>query len=63
MLNFSRGEPSRAFTRAAHHGAGRRIGPPGSGVTNGPNGVPNIPDLVFFGYDFGESHTILGIEL
>ncbi|MFD4034627.1 branched-chain amino acid ABC transporter permease [Streptomyces sp. NPDC058637] len=42
---------------------GNLDGVSGPRVTNGPNGVPNIPDLVFFGYDFGESHTVLGIEL
>ncbi|MEV7105017.1 branched-chain amino acid ABC transporter permease [Streptomyces atroolivaceus] len=42
---------------------GNLDGVSGPQITNGPNGVPNIPDLVFFGYDFGESHTILGIEL
>ncbi|MCP3821002.1 branched-chain amino acid ABC transporter permease [Streptomyces sp. A3M-1-3] len=38
-------------------------GTSGPQITNGPNGIPNIPDLVFFGYDFGEPHTILGFEL
>ncbi|WP_405391454.1 branched-chain amino acid ABC transporter permease [Streptomyces sp. NBC_01102] len=42
---------------------GNLDGVSGPRVTNGPNGVPNIPDLVFFGYDFGESHTVLGFEL
>ncbi|MFF2136116.1 branched-chain amino acid ABC transporter permease [Streptomyces sp. NPDC058193] len=42
---------------------GNLDGVSGPQVTNGPNGVPNIPDLVFFGYDFGESHTVLGVEL
>jgi branched-chain amino acid transport system permease protein len=42
---------------------GNLDGVSGPQVTNGPNGVPNIPDLVFFGYDFGESHTIAGFEL
>ncbi|MFJ8866284.1 branched-chain amino acid ABC transporter permease [Streptomyces sp. NPDC102473] len=42
---------------------GNLDGVSGPQVTNGPNGVPNIPDLVFFGYDFGESHTVLGFEL
>ncbi|MFF9686377.1 branched-chain amino acid ABC transporter permease [Streptomyces sp. NPDC014623] len=42
---------------------GNLDGVSGPQITNGPNGVPNIPDLVFFGYDFGESHTVLGIEL
>ncbi|MDJ0461687.1 branched-chain amino acid ABC transporter permease [Streptomyces sp. H27-C3] len=42
---------------------GNLDGVSGPQITNGPNGVPNIPDLVFFGYDFGESHTIGGFEL
>ncbi|MFE9395992.1 branched-chain amino acid ABC transporter permease [Streptomyces flavidovirens] len=42
---------------------GNLDGVSGPQVTNGPNGVPNVPDLVFFGYDFGEAHTIAGIEL
>lgn len=42
---------------------GNLDGVSGPRVTNGPNGVPNIPDLVFFGYDFGDSHTVLGFEL
>ncbi|MQA94710.1 MAG: branched-chain amino acid ABC transporter permease [Streptosporangiales bacterium] len=33
----------------------------GPQLTNGPNGIPNIPDLVIFGYDFGEEHTVLGV--
>jgi branched-chain amino acid transport system permease protein len=35
----------------------------GPELTNGPNGIPGIPDLNFFGFDFGEKHTIAGIEL
>ncbi|MFI5755228.1 branched-chain amino acid ABC transporter permease [Streptomyces sp. NPDC051569] len=42
---------------------GNLDGVSGPRITNGPNGVPNIPDLNFFGYNFGEAHTILGIEL
>lgn len=42
---------------------GNLDGVSGPRVTNGPNGVPNIPDLNFFGYNFGESHSILGFEL
>ncbi|MEU0277410.1 branched-chain amino acid ABC transporter permease [Streptomyces sp. NPDC088147] len=42
---------------------GNLDGVSGPRITNGPNGVPNIPDLNFFGYNFGESHTILGFEL
>ncbi|WFB10092.1 branched-chain amino acid ABC transporter permease [Streptomyces sp. LX-29] len=42
---------------------GNLDGDSGPNLTNGPNGIPNIPDLVIFGYDFGESHTIGGFEL
>lgn len=35
----------------------------GPDLTNGPNGIPAIPDLVFFGFDFGQPHTIAGIPL
>ncbi|MBE1532989.1 branched-chain amino acid ABC transporter permease [Actinomadura algeriensis] len=35
----------------------------GPRLTNGPNGVPGVPDLSIFGYDFGEPHTILGVTL
>ncbi|MFD9501684.1 branched-chain amino acid ABC transporter permease [Streptomyces sp. NPDC060035] len=42
---------------------GNLDGVSGPQITNGPNGVPNVPDLVFFGYDFGDSHTVLGFEL
>ncbi|MGW6455686.1 branched-chain amino acid ABC transporter permease [Streptomyces sp. NPDC055078] len=42
---------------------GNLDGVSGPQITNGPNGIPNIPDLEFFGYNFGESHTIAGIEL
>jgi branched-chain amino acid transport system permease protein len=42
---------------------GNLDGVSGPRVTNGPNGVPNIPDLNFLGYDFGVSHTVLGFEL
>ncbi|MFH8371308.1 branched-chain amino acid ABC transporter permease [Streptomyces sp. NPDC018031] len=35
----------------------------GPEVTNGPNGIPNIPDLQIFGYNFGETHSIGGFEL
>ncbi|MGF3911423.1 branched-chain amino acid ABC transporter permease, partial [Staphylococcus aureus] len=32
-------------------------------VTNGSNGISNIPDLNFFGFDFGKAHTILGVDI
>ncbi|GAA4402384.1 branched-chain amino acid ABC transporter permease [Fodinibacter luteus] len=35
----------------------------GPSLTNGPNGIPGIPDLNFFGFDFGEVHTVAGIPL
>jgi branched-chain amino acid transport system permease protein len=42
---------------------GNLDGASGPQVTNGPNGIPNIPDLVIFGYDFGEPHTIAGFQV
>ncbi|MGW4159652.1 branched-chain amino acid ABC transporter permease [Streptomyces sp. NPDC004788] len=42
---------------------GNLDGTSGPQITNGPNGIPNIPQLEFFGYNFGESHTVFGIEL
>ncbi|MBA0050403.1 branched-chain amino acid ABC transporter permease [Streptomyces sp. AJS327] len=38
-------------------------GDSGPNVTNGPNGIPNIPDLELFGFNFGETHTVFGFEL
>jgi branched-chain amino acid transport system permease protein len=35
----------------------------GPDLTNGPNGIPAIPDLNFFGFDFGAVHTVAGIPL
>ncbi len=35
----------------------------GPNLTNGPNGIPGIPDLNLFGFDFGKPHTIAGVEL
>ncbi|GAA1159704.1 branched-chain amino acid ABC transporter permease [Kribbella jejuensis] len=35
----------------------------GPNLTNGPNGVPGIPDWKPFGFDFGSQHTVAGIEL
>jgi branched-chain amino acid transport system permease protein len=35
----------------------------GPDLTNGPNGIPQIPDLVLLGFDFGEPHTIAGVTL
>ncbi|MFD5555846.1 branched-chain amino acid ABC transporter permease [Streptomyces sp. NPDC127068] len=38
-------------------------GESGPDITNGPNGIPSIPDLTMFGFDFGESHQVAGITL
>ncbi|WP_019545683.1 branched-chain amino acid ABC transporter permease [Streptomyces sulphureus] len=38
-------------------------GDSGPNVTNGPNGVTNIPDLELFGFNFGEEHAFLGFEI
>jgi branched-chain amino acid transport system permease protein len=35
----------------------------GPNLTHGPNGIPAIPDLAFFGFNFGDTHTLLGIPL
>jgi branched-chain amino acid transport system permease protein len=35
----------------------------GPALTNGPNGIPAIPDLSVGGFDFGEVHTLAGIPL
>ncbi|HEX8004062.1 MAG TPA: hypothetical protein VF519_15340 [Mycobacteriales bacterium] len=35
----------------------------GPKITNGPNGIPGVPNLKFLGFDFGDSHTILGVKL
>ena len=35
----------------------------GPELTNGPNGVPGVPELKLFGYDFGQPHRVLGVTL
>ncbi|MPY59633.1 branched-chain amino acid ABC transporter permease [Streptomyces spongiae] len=35
----------------------------GPDVTNGSNGIPNIPDLELFGFNLGLPHDVLGTEL
>jgi len=32
-------------------------------ITNGSDGIPAIPDLVLFGFDFGDPHVLFGIPL
>ncbi|MFF8828918.1 branched-chain amino acid ABC transporter permease [Streptomyces sp. NPDC015131] len=38
-------------------------GTSGPDVTNGAQGIPNIPDLNVFGFDFGLTHTVAGFDL
>ncbi|MCF3962260.1 branched-chain amino acid ABC transporter permease [Streptomyces fuscigenes] len=38
-------------------------GSSGPDVTNGPNGISNIPDLKLFGFNFGEGHDIGGFTI
>ncbi|WP_329458372.1 branched-chain amino acid ABC transporter permease [Streptomyces sp. NBC_01497] len=38
-------------------------GSSGPDVTNGPNGISNIPDLNFFGFNFGQAHDIVGFTI
>jgi branched-chain amino acid transport system permease protein len=38
-------------------------GEAGPNLTRGSNGIPAIPELNFFGFDFGEPHVLFGIPL
>jgi branched-chain amino acid transport system permease protein len=38
-------------------------GTTGPALTNGPNGVSNIPDLALGSFNFGEGHDILGVSI
>ncbi|MEU7325020.1 branched-chain amino acid ABC transporter permease [Streptomyces griseoviridis] len=38
-------------------------GDSGPDITNGPNGIPSIPDLSFFGFNFGDPHNVAGFTL
>ena len=38
-------------------------GEDGPDLTHGSNGIPAIPDLNLFGFDFGEPHVLFGIPL
>ncbi|MEV6318912.1 branched-chain amino acid ABC transporter permease [Streptomyces sp. NPDC051776] len=42
---------------------GNLDGDSGPRITNGPNGIPNIPDLTILGFDFGEDHVLFGQEI
>ena len=52
-----------AFGEIFRLAMGNLDGNNGPNLTNGPNGIPAIPDLVVFGWDFGQSHTVAGISL
>ncbi|MET7902248.1 branched-chain amino acid ABC transporter permease [Streptomyces sp. NPDC005336] len=38
-------------------------GTSGPSVTNGPNGIPNIPPLEIFGFNFDDDHSFAGLSL
>jgi branched-chain amino acid transport system permease protein len=38
-------------------------GEAGPNITHGSNGIPAIPDLNLFGFDFGDPHVVFGIPL
>ncbi len=38
-------------------------GSDGPNLTRGSNGIPGIPDLSLLGFNFGDRHSVLGIEL
>ncbi|WP_240003175.1 branched-chain amino acid ABC transporter permease [Streptomyces cinnamoneus] len=42
---------------------GNLNGESGPSLTNGPNGIPNIPDLALGSYHFGDTHSLAGITL
>lgn len=52
-----------AFGEIFRFTMGNLDGSNGPDLTNGPNGIPAIPDLNFFGFDFGQPHNIAGITL
>ena len=47
------------FLRAANN----LDGTAGPRITNGPNGIPGVPNLEVFGINFGDSHEVFGISL
>lgn len=52
-----------AFGEIFRIGMNNLDGTNGPKITNGPNGIPGIPDLVLFGFDFGEPHVVFGVTL
>ncbi|ADU48163.1 branched-chain amino acid ABC transporter permease [Intrasporangium calvum] len=52
-----------AFGEIFRLAMGNLDGQDGPKLTNGPNGIPAIPDLEIGGFSFGETHEVLGITL
>ncbi|WP_353953674.1 branched-chain amino acid ABC transporter permease [Knoellia sp. S7-12] len=52
-----------AFGEIFRFTMGNLDGENGPDLTNGPNGIPAIPELKFGSFDFGQPHEILGITL
>jgi branched-chain amino acid transport system permease protein len=52
-----------AFGEIFRLAMGNLDGNNGPNLTRGPNGIPAIPDLEVLGWNFGDSHTVLGISL
>ncbi len=52
-----------AFGEIFRLAMGNLDGNNGPNLTRGPNGIPAIPDLVVFGWDFGATHVVAGIPL
>ena len=38
-------------------------GSDGPDITHGSNGIPGIPELNLLGFDFGDTHTLLGVDI
>ncbi|MEO6018761.1 MAG: branched-chain amino acid ABC transporter permease [Knoellia sp.] len=52
-----------AFGEIFRFTMGNLDGNNGPDLTNGPNGIPAIPDLALGSFNFGDPHTIFGITL
>ncbi len=52
-----------AFGEIFRLAMGNLDGNNGPNLTRGPNGIPAIPDLEFFGFNFGDTHNILGVPI
>jgi branched-chain amino acid transport system permease protein len=52
-----------AFGEIFRIAANNLDGTAGPKITNGPNGIPGIPNLAIGSFDFGDAHTVFGIKL